>query len=162
MFEVLYRLLTALAKMLDDRSSGPTATVTFRLLGIEGTVKSPFHRETVDERLAKIEIARHSLQDALGAVESLRTTAEQNKRDLEDLSLAIAKAESEKRGINEQLAALKQIAQFDGGAVRSALGLPTTVDIWKGYIVAFLFGIAASIVAAAVWELLIKPLAGWK
>jgi 3-methyladenine DNA glycosylase/8-oxoguanine DNA glycosylase len=123
--------------------------VTIKLDGLLG-------QETIDQRIAKIDAARQSLSEAVEAVDSLKVTAEQNKLDLQELTTAIERAESEKASLHVQLAALKDMAAMDGDAVRTALKLPTSVDIWRERIISFLFGIGASVAAAFVWEFGIK------
>lgn len=112
---------------------------------------------SIDARLIKIDAARASLEDALSAMDALKATAEQNKADLKRLERAIEKAEGQKADLSAELNALKQLSALDSDSVRRALRMPTRVDIWRERIIAFGFGIMASVVAAYLWELWIKP-----
>jgi hypothetical protein len=106
----------------------------------------------------KFETARLSLTEALSAMDELKETAQQNKRDLENLTNAIARAESDKADLNAQLDALKKLSAIDTDAVREALRIPTEVDKWKERIWGFIVGgIIARVFATALWELAIKP-----
>jgi prefoldin subunit 5 len=125
---------------------------------IDVSLSTPLTRESIDARLKKIEAARENLSEALSAMDELKTAAEQNRRDLEKLTQAIATAESDKADLNAQLDALKQLSAIDTDAVREALRIPTEVDKWKERIWGFIFGgILAGILSTALWELLIRP-----
>lgn len=107
---------------------------------------------SVDERLAKIEAARSSLLDALTAVDELKNKAEENKADLEYLTKQIHAAEENKADLSEQLKTLKSISELDSEQVRTVLKLPTRLSIWTERVIAFLLGIAASILASIIYE----------
>jgi chromosome segregation ATPase len=77
--------------------------------------------EQVDERIAKIEVARQSLTDALAAMDELKERAEDNKRDLEFLTLQIELAEADKANLSGELKTLKEMAALDSEAVRKVL-----------------------------------------
>jgi prefoldin subunit 5 len=125
---------------------------------IDVSLSTPLTRESIDARLEKIETARQNLTEALSAMDELRTTAEQNRRDLETLTNAIARAETDKADLNAQLDALKKLSAIDTETVREALRIPTEVDRWKERIWGFIFGgIVAGLVATAIWELAIRP-----
>jgi hypothetical protein len=150
--------VTAAAKAVDGLVRLARIRIGLGPLGnIDVSLSTPFTRESIDERLAKIESARSSLTDALGAMDELKVTAESNRRDLDSLTAAIAKAESDKADLNAQLEALQQIATIDSGIVREALHLPTSVDIWKERIYGFLIGIISGFVVTFAWELWLKP-----
>lgn len=61
-------------------------------------------------------------------MDELKETAEQNRHDLEALTGAIARAESNKADLNAQLEALKRLSSIDTEVVREALRIPTEVD----------------------------------
>jgi chromosome segregation ATPase len=91
-------------------------------------------------------------------MDELKETAEQNRHDLEALTGAIARAESNKADLNAQLEALKRLSSIDTEVVREALRIPTEVDKWKERIWGFVVGgVIAGLVATAVWELAIRP-----
>jgi hypothetical protein len=129
-----------------------------RLFGLEVTLLPSKASETIDARLEKIEIARSSLSDALTAIDDLKHTAEQNKRDLAALIESIDRAETEKSKLHGQVETLKTLAELDSERVRKGLGLPTAVDLWRERIYGFVFGIVAAVVGALIWEGGVKPL----
>jgi hypothetical protein len=130
---------------------GPFGNIDVRL-------NTPFTAESIDTRLEKIETARESLTDALSAIDELKLTAEANKRDLDTLVSAIARAESDKADLNAQLDELRKLAAIDTDAVREALRIPTEVEKWKERIWGFLIGgIVAGLVTSAIWDFVIKP-----
>lgn len=140
--QIIVRLLTG------------SMTATMGPIGIK--ISGPFVSQSIDERLHKIETARQSLSDALDAVDSLKRSAEENKRDLADLTNAIENAQLQKQGVSQELQALKGIAAMESVAVRKALKLPNAVDLWRERIIAFLFGVGASVFATIVWEMGLK------
>jgi vacuolar-type H+-ATPase subunit I/STV1 len=125
---------------------------------IDVKLSTPFTSENIDARLKKIEAARQNLSEALTAMDELKEASEQNRRDLEALTSAIARAESDKADLNAQLEALKKLSSLDTEVVREALRIPTDVDKWKERIWGFVVGgVIAGLVATAVWELAIRP-----
>jgi hypothetical protein len=128
-----------------------------RIFGVEFVLTPSKASETIDARLEKIEVARASLEEALAAMDDLKETAEENKRDLATLSAAIDRAENEKTSLTTQLETLKSLAALDSEGVRKGLGLPTAVDMWRERIYGFVFGIIAAVLGSLIWELGIKP-----
>jgi prefoldin subunit 5 len=125
---------------------------------IDVELSTPFTSESIDARLKKIETARQNLTEALTAMDELKETAERNRRDLEDLTGAIARAESDKADLNAQLEALKKLSDIDTEVVREAPRIPTEVDKWKERIWGFVVGgVIAGLVATGIWELAIRP-----
>jgi uncharacterized protein YhaN len=115
-------------------------------------------QEAIDERIAKIDVARENLTDALAAMDQLREYAQENKRDLEYLNEKIQKAEASKANVSDELSALKQMSAFDSVTVRRVLGLPTRTSVWIDRCVAFVLGILASTIASFVYAYLMKRL----
>ena len=124
---------------------------------INVSLETPFAKQSVDARLQKIEIARKNLTEALSAVDELKETAEENKRDLTLLTTAIKNAENDKKGLQAQLGDLKKLANIDTNSVRAALRIPTEVDKWKERIWGFIIGVVAAIIVTLGWELGLKP-----
>jgi len=118
---------------------------------------TPFSQDSIDVSLAKIETARQALTEALTAMDELKITAEENKRDLKALTNSIARAESDKADLRAQLDALKKIAAIDTEAMQEVLGIPTEVDKWRERIWGFMVGgVVAGLVSTAAWELIIR------
>src|SRR5262249_51373620 len=89
------------------------ARMHFGPIAIELSVINRLASGSIDERLKQIEVARDSLKGALNAIDDLKETAEENRRDLDRLTRAIGVAESEKADLSAQLHALKQLASLD-------------------------------------------------
>lgn len=73
------------------------------------------------------------------------------------LRYQIKRAETYKQSVRGELEALKEMATLDSETVRRALRVPTRVSIWTERVIAFSFGIAASVVASYVYEFFVKP-----
>lgn len=112
--------------------------------------------EPVDERIAKIELARQSLTEALSAMDELKERAEENKHDLEFLTRQIERAELDKANLSGELQTMKQMAALDSETVRKVLRMPTRVSIWTERVISFLLGVIASTIASLIYEYVIK------
>jgi hypothetical protein len=102
-----------------------------------------------DERIAKIDVARENLQDALSALAELKTEAEQNKIALDE---AIRRLDETKAGHAkeaQQLRQIRAIAEADIATFRRMAGINPARERFVG----FLGGVAASLIAAGVWKL---------
>jgi hypothetical protein len=114
-------VVTLAAQIIDTLVRQARIRIGLGPLGnIDVSLSTPFTRESIDERLKKIESARRSLSEALEAMDELKVTAESNRRDLDALTTAIAKAESDKADLNAQLEALRRLATIDSTVVREA------------------------------------------
>lgn len=125
--------------------------------GIQLAFDKELPSENVDTRIAKIEVARENLAEAIAAVDELKDLAEENKRDLEFLTAQIQRAQENKASVSDELEALKGLAALDSEAVRKVLKLPTRVSIWTERVIAFLFGVISSIIASYLYDFLVKP-----
>lgn len=111
-------------------------------------------RQSFDERLRKIEHARENLTDALSAMDELQAQVEENMRALNELNRAIDGAAQEKDAVSQELKTVRTLAELDTETVRRALGVPTRAKIWADRAIAFVLGIAASLIATWLWVLL--------
>jgi hypothetical protein len=105
--------------------------------------------KTRDERIAKIDVARENLQDALAALGDLKAEAEHNQIALNE---AIQKLDATKAGHafeTKQLEQVREIAEADIAAFRRLAGINPTRERFIG----FLGGVFASLIAAALWRL---------
>lgn len=124
------------------------------IYGVKIKIAGPLSEETIDDRLAKLETARENLASAIEAVDELQARTRQNKRDLQELNDAIAQAETGKSAINQELETVKNLAALDVAAVRKVLKVPTSAEIWADRFIGFVFGVAASLAATFVWNLI--------
>jgi hypothetical protein len=104
----------------------------------------------MDERLARIEVARSSLADALSAIDDLKFEAEANREALETVNAKIADARDEHRFADKELRDVQALAAIDAQNVRKTLRM-TSRNIWADRLLSFLIGVAASVVATWVW-----------
>ncbi|WP_262047910.1 hypothetical protein [Bradyrhizobium sp. Bra78] len=109
--------------------------------------------DRLDERIAKIDIARQSLTEALAAMDELKSRAEENKIELELLAQQVERAELDKVNLSGELKTLKDMAALDTESVRKILKLPTQVSIWTERVISFLLGVVASVLASALYDL---------
>lgn len=124
-------------------------------LGLRMSVEGPLASSKIDERLRNIDVARHNLQEALHAIEGLKFSAEQNKRELDATLERITEAESRKTDLGAELDTLATIAKLDVEMVRRALGIPTRRVIWLQRVAAFFVGVATSLTATFLWAIVI-------
>lgn len=112
--------------------------------------------ETVDARLAKIELARKNLTDALEAIDELKSASEANQRELAIALERLHDAKEKKTSVEKELQAVQSIAQADIGVFRKLAGVPSKTEIAKERLVGFFLGVLASIVATVIWWSVIK------
>ncbi len=109
-----------------------------------------FTARPIDERIAKIDIARANLQDALSALKELSSEAERNKEELNQALQRLNEAKAAHASESEQLAQIKNIAQSDIEAFRRMAGI---VNPLRERILGFIAGVVASLVAAGIWQI---------
>lgn len=112
--------------------------------------------ETVDERLAKIEVAKRNLEDALAAIEELRRTAEENKMELAAAIERLSEARTERLLAEKELQVVRSIAQNDVAVFQKLAGVPSKIDIAKERVVGFVLGVLASVAASGIWWLVTR------
>ncbi|MBN8245119.1 hypothetical protein JF546_19045 [Nitratireductor aquimarinus] len=119
--------------------------------GFAKDVFDELRRAPIDERLAKIEEAKHNLTDALTAIEDMQADAQERQRSLKMLTSKIERARSEKTGVEKELEALETLARLDPQGVRKVFRIPTTFQVWAGRLISFVLGVVASLVASWIW-----------
>lgn len=110
--------------------------------------------EPITKRLQKIDEAKVALSEALEAMDDLQAEAETNSRALNQLQASLEAAEQQKSAVAGEVQALKSLAEIDANSVRKALQLPTIGSIWRGHIMSFAVGVAASFVASWIWSVM--------
>jgi hypothetical protein len=117
---------------------------------------------TVDARIQQIERAHNSLVDATAAVLELQEIAKANKEEVERVVANLDAVRSEKHAAEQELAALKKLAEVDVETFRKVAGVPTEIQIakerFKERSLGFIIGVMASVVASGVWWGLVKVL----
>ncbi|WDA41534.1 hypothetical protein [Erythrobacter sp. BLCC-B19] len=108
---------------------------------------------TIDERLAKIEVAKQNLLEGLSALDELKLEADQNKKTLASALETIRELESKKTEAQEELNALRQVADLDTATLKKLFDVPTSGRIWRERFYGLLTGIVASLIAAYLWQI---------
>ncbi len=123
--------------------------------GVKFSVVTASSGASLDQRLKRIESAKHNLTDALEAMNELQQQAEESQRALTEITRAIDGAEAQREQVTTELASIKSLAALDSEAVRKALGVPTRAQRWAERIIAFFVGVLASLAAAAIIALFV-------
>jgi len=129
-----------------------------------GGIEISFDRqveESIDERIRKIAIARANLVDGLAAIDELRMSAEENKKEVQTALEQLAVMERDKADLQEKLQSVRQVISSDVQAFREVAGIPSKLDIRKERVVGFVSGVIASIVASAVVLGVAKIIQNW-
>lgn len=108
-------------------------------------------KESIDERIQRIDTARNSLIDALGAMEELKQAAEQNKSELATAIERLNEAHYERASAEKELQAVRGIAQSDIEVFKKLAGVPSRLEIAKERFIGFVLGVTASVLASGVW-----------
>lgn len=117
------------------------------------TVLGEERSESVDERIKKIDSARANLHDAIQAIDELHIQAIENKVELAKTLQNLAEAEQQKNETDKELDAVRQLANIDVAAFRSAAGIPGKNDIFKERIFGFISGVVASLIAGGIFTI---------
>ena len=113
--------------------------IRIELLGFsyEITPEELLNRQSVDERIQKLEKVRQDLLDAVDAVKSLEDEAHKNKKELEELNVQLNKLREDKQ-TTEQLLELPQ-QSFARVLDKASKGAQ-----WRGLIIGFALGTEVS------------------
>ncbi|MCD2183593.1 hypothetical protein [Rhizobium sp. GN54] len=116
----------------------------------------------VDKRLAKIEAARENLLEALSAIDDIKATAHEHKRELASIQKSVVEIGRERDRLSADRALLAQMTATEKDRLRDMLGMPTrlqSVLIWIG---TFIFGGITSWVLSYAYDAKMKGLMqGW-
>ena len=107
---------------------------------------------SVDERIKYIDQARENLFAALAAVDELKDSAEQNKKELQIALDQISKARSDKTEAENELQNVRKIAQVDVNTFKTLAGIPSRKQIAWERLIGFVLGVAASLIATLLWS----------
>lgn len=135
----------------------------FRIRG--GAIEVSFDRkveENIDERIRKIDVARANLVDGLSAIDELRQSAEDNKKEVQAALEQLAVLEKDKAHLQEKLQSVRQVISSDVQAFREVAGIPSQSDIRRERVVGFVSGVIASIVASGVIYAIAKTVQNWE
>lgn len=146
--KAVFRVLDALLGI----SSGPIAKIADKfsvsVFGVEVTGDLNA-RESVEQRLARLDEARLALAESLAALDELKKDAEQSKAEYEQTRAALAAALASKQDAEHQLAEVRDIMAGEVSAFRLIAGLP---NVRKERLIGLVIGIVGSaIFSLAVW-----------
>jgi anti-sigma factor RsiW len=86
------------------------------------------------------------------AVNELKSTAEENKKDVAEALQTLSSIEEDKTNLESKVEAIRQIAQADVTTFRMLARVPSDKDILRERIIGFIMGVIASITAAfLIW-----------
>jgi hypothetical protein len=108
-------------------------------------------RQSIDDRIAKIDAARSNLAEALSAIDELKSAANANKADLEAALEQLGQTQAAKTAAERELGAVRKIADADIEVFQRLAGVPTRSQVAKERALGFLFGVIASLLASGVW-----------
>ena len=113
-------------------------------------------RQSIDERIEQIESARLNLIEALDAIDELKFAAEINKKELEATLRTLAATQTQNDSATKELETVREIAKADISVFQKLAGVQSPLQVAKERLIGFLLGIAASVLASAVWWALSK------
>lgn len=102
--------------------------------------------------------------DALNAIDEIKDTAEEHKRELAALQVSVAKIGRERDELSADKELLAQMTAAQRGKLRQMLGVPTRLQTILAWVGTFIFGAVASWVLTFAYDTGIKEAlsAGWK
>ncbi|MDV4159222.1 hypothetical protein [Rhizobium brockwellii] len=147
------------------------STVLLKALGqvIGGSVGGDVYdaivkKETgsIDARIAKIEMARSNLLEALSAIDEIKSTAEQHRKELESIRDAVDEMGKERDQLSADKELLIQMTSAEQDRLRQILGVPTRLQSILTWFGTFIFGAVASWFFNYAYDFKIKELLqGW-
>ena len=150
-------LAAAFIKTLSDVLSKPVMRIgTKNGLPYVDVVFEETPRQTIDERIAKIDAARSNLAEAISAIDELKAAANSNKADLESALERLGQTQAKHDDAKRELELVRQVASSDVETFQRLAGVPSKSQIAKERALGFVFGVLASLIASVVWWLLTK------
>lgn len=106
----------------------------------------------IDERIARLDLTRAHLADAIEAVEELQAQAQSNQIAVRQLYKSLDEAEQQRTLVQKDIDALREVAKLDATSLRKGLGIPTPGQRVFEWLLSFILGVAASLLAAFLWR----------
>ncbi|TBZ20991.1 hypothetical protein [Rhizobium leguminosarum] len=110
----------------------------------------------IDSRIAKIETARENLLEAISAIDEIKATAEENKRELAELQKSVTKIGKQKEELTQDRKLLVQLTGAEKDRLRRMLGAPTRFQSIATTVVSFIVGGVASWLLTYAYDFGIK------
>lgn len=151
----LPRIVAVFLKTLVDVMSQPVLRIgTKNGIPFADIVFDSLPRQSIDDRIAKIDAARANLAEALDAIDELKIAAKDNKADLEAALEQLGQTHAAKFAAERELSVVRKIADSDVEVFRRLAGVPSTSQIAKERALGFIFGVIASLLASGIWWLI--------
>lgn len=134
-----------------DFVTGDFAAKLLRVLAqtIGGGTFANYERpRPVDERIARLDEARTALAESLEAIDELRVEADLARTEHATVALALQTTLASKDDAEKKLQGIQRIMDEDVEAFRAVAGVS---DVRMERIIGFASGVAASIIATAIW-----------
>lgn len=107
---------------------------------------------SIDQRLAKLEVAKAALMESLSAVEELQHQAEEGKVEHERVRAELAATIASKDDAERKLQSIQALMTQDVEAFQTLAGVP---NVGKERLLGFASGVVASIIASGVVALIV-------
>jgi len=111
--------------------------------------------KNIDERIAKIDVARNNLMEGIKAIDELKIEAEQNKQQVSDAINKLSELENNKTNLSNEINSLKSIIQSDVETFRKIANIPSSSERKRERYIGFISGVIASLVASGIIYLII-------
>lgn len=126
-----------------------------RVSGISlGPIAIDFEQRSLDERIARLDVAKRHLEDSLGAIEELQRAAKENKAQAESALKRLAQLQEEKSKAELELSEVRKLATADISTFQKLAGVPSRAQIKRERVIGFALGVLASVVASGLVYLL--------
>lgn len=112
----------------------------------------------VDKRLAKIEAARENLLEALTAIDEIKATAQEHKKELVNIQHSVVEIGKERDKLTADKDLLVQMTSAERDRLREILGVPTRLQAMLIWVGTFLFGAVTSWLLTYAYDSKIKAL----
>lgn len=122
-----------------------------RISGISlGPISIDFEQRSLDERIARLDIAKRHLEDSLGAIEELQRAAKENKAQAESALKRLAQLQEEKSKAEIELSEVRKLATADISTFQKVAGVPSRAQVKRERVIGFALGVLASVVASGL------------
>ncbi len=136
-----------------------TNEIVAKLLAILPPALFPFSisidpaTRSIDQRVARLDEARHALLESLQAIDQLRHEADCNKQYLAIVVAELGAVKVDKAAAERELVAVKKAVDVDVEIFRSIARIPNEAQVRRERLIGFITGVLASVFASAIWWL---------
>jgi chromosome segregation ATPase len=123
--------------------------------GIYVSLKEEETKGSIDERIAKIDLAKANLLEGLRAIDELKTSAETNKKEAENAIEQINRLSRDKTSLEQELEAIRTVVNSDVTAFQRVAGVLGPAEIRRERLLGFVSGIIASATASGIVALIV-------